>query len=76
MPDLLLEVRGAKRLPEPQLARAIRIDARVSQSRLAEELGVHWTTVARWERGERTPRGALRRAYTDLLLALAAEMTS
>lgn len=67
MSDLLTEVRRARSLPTPQLARAIREAAGVSQQRLADELAVHVTTVKRWERGARRPRGKLRLAYAGLL---------
>ena len=61
------QVRAARRLPSPAVARAIRDAAGVSQQQLADELGVNRVTVARWELGERTPRGELRLRYTDLL---------
>ncbi|MEV6817918.1 helix-turn-helix domain-containing protein [Nocardiopsis dassonvillei] len=72
--NLLREVRVSRRLPLPEEARAIRERAGVSQTRLAEELGVHRITVGRWESGTREPRGALRAAYTRLLLRLVAEV--
>ncbi len=67
MSALLDEIRTRRLPPDPPLARAIRIAAGVTQQRLADELGVHWTTVARWERGERHPRPQLRAAYAALL---------
>ncbi len=33
----------------------------------AEVLGVHWNTVARWERGEMTPSPLVQRAVRDAL---------
>ena len=51
-------------------AREIRERARVSQGEIADELGVHWTTVARWETGQRAPRGELARRYARLLREL------
>ncbi len=71
---LLHEVRASRQLPAPDDARAIRERAGVSQTRLAEELGVHRITVGRWETGTREPRGALRVAYARLLLRLVAEV--
>ncbi|GAA2004404.1 hypothetical protein GCM10009799_34550 [Nocardiopsis rhodophaea] len=68
--NLIREVRTHRRLPAPDDARSIRERAGVSQARLADELGVHRVTVARWESGTRQPRGALRLAYARLLLRL------
>ena len=59
-------------LPSPAAARAIRLAAGVSQQRLADELGVHPLTVARWEEGLFRPNGRSRRAYVELLAALKA----
>jgi len=73
MTQLVEEVRQARRLPPPQLAKAIREAAGVSQQRLADELGVHRVSVARWELGQRRPRGQLLTAYTALLDALRQE---
>jgi len=67
MSGLVAEVREALSLPAPAVARAIREAARVSQARLAEELGVHELTVARWEAGTRIPHGDLRLSYARLL---------
>lgn len=67
MSHLLEEVRLSRSLPTPALARAIREAAGVSQTRIAQELGVHRLTVARWEAGSRSPRGAHRVAYAALL---------
>lgn len=70
MSALVLEVREALSLPPPSVAQAIRASAHVSQERLAGELGVHRVTVARWEAGQRVPRGALRAQYAGLLRQL------
>lgn len=67
MTELVEEVRRARRLPPPQLAKAIRMAAGVSQQRLADELGVHRVSVARWELGQRRPRGRLLVSYGALL---------
>lgn len=37
---------------------------------MARELGVHRVTFLRWERGDRTPRGAHLDAYSRLLREL------
>ena len=70
MSDLLTEVREALSLPPPPVARAIRVAAHQSQGRIAKEMGVHRVTVARWETGERAPRGELRARYPRLLAQL------
>ena len=66
----LVEEIVATRLPTPAMARAIREAAGVSQVRVAEELDVNRLTVARWESGERSPRGANRSRYAALLAEL------
>lgn len=65
--SLVDEVRLAKRLPDPDMARMIRVKAGVSQGRLAQEVQVHRMTVARWESGERRPRGATLARYAAVL---------
>jgi DNA-binding transcriptional regulator YiaG len=67
MRGLVQQVRAARRLPTPTVARAIRAAVGVTQQQLAEELGVGRVTVARWESGTRTPRGELRSRYVELL---------
>jgi transcriptional regulator with XRE-family HTH domain len=64
---LLDEVR---RIPRPARARAIRKAAGVSIRRVAEELGVDFATVYRWERGLNRPTGERRIAYGNLLEGL------
>jgi DNA-binding transcriptional regulator YiaG len=51
-------------------ARAIRERARLSQSEVARALGVHWTTVAHWEAGRRSPRGETAARYAEMLWQL------
>ena len=67
MGDLVAEVVESLALPPPKVAQGIREAAQVSQDRLAEELEVHRVTVARWEAGQRVPRGELRVRYARLL---------
>lgn len=74
--DLLEEVRQARLLLDPATARSIRESAGVSQSRLAQEVGVDRTTLIRWEAGTTTPRGAQRSRYLELLDGLQREMAS
>jgi DNA-binding transcriptional regulator YiaG len=71
---LIDEVRQGQRLPAPRLAAAIRVAAGVTQGRLAEELGVHRVSVARWESGARKPRGKMRAAYARVLEDLKREL--
>jgi DNA-binding transcriptional regulator YiaG len=70
MSSLIEEVRLAATLPEPATAMAIRRRAGVSRERFAAELSVHVVSVARWERGTRSPRGELRVRYARLLRLL------
>lgn len=67
MSDLLEEVRLRRRMPSPAVRRAIREAAGVTQQRIADEIGVHRMTVARWESGARQPKGADASAYAALL---------
>jgi DNA-binding transcriptional regulator YiaG len=67
MSALAEQVKQARRLPPPAVARAIRDAAEVSQQAVADELHVHRVSVARWELGQRMPRGKLRLRYIDLL---------
>lgn len=70
MGTLLEDARLATSLPPPAERKAIRQRAHVSRQRMADELGCHIISVARWERGTRNPHGDLRLAYARLLLAL------
>lgn len=64
---LIEEVRRSVLLPSPRQARTIRTSAGVSQARLADEIGVHRVTLARWESGASIPRGKSRTRYATLL---------
>jgi DNA-binding transcriptional regulator YiaG len=70
MGSLADEVRSKPKLPVPAVRKAIRDKAEVPQDRMAQELGVHRVTFLRWERGDRTPRGAHLSAYARLLREL------
>jgi transcriptional regulator with XRE-family HTH domain len=48
-------------------ARAVRVAAGLSLREMAEPLGVAPSTVLRWERCERSPRGEKALAYKKLL---------
>ena len=72
--DLIEELRLERSLPSPRAARLIREMVGVSQARMARELGVHRTSVTKWELGVRRPRGAQALRYQELLEALKAEV--
>lgn len=69
---LIERARAALTLPEPDRCREIRKRAGLFQTDIATELGVHPETVARWERGQRRPRGAHLSAYARLLAEIEA----
>ena len=64
---LIEQVRAARRLPPPVVARAIRDAAGVTQQQLADELHINRVSLARYECGARRPRGDLRLRYAELL---------
>lgn len=61
-----------RRLPIPAMRRAIRISAGLTQTDVADVLGVHRESVTRWELGTRTPRGEVLHRYVELLEELRA----
>ena len=63
----LAEVRA---LAASGAARSIRLGARLSLSEVADQLGVSTSTVFRWERGQRNPRGEAALRYGALLAEL------
>jgi DNA-binding transcriptional regulator YiaG len=69
----LARSRALKRLPAPRDRRRIRERAGISQADVASALDVSRIAVLRWERGDRTPRGATLVAYVKLLDRLTAE---
>jgi DNA-binding transcriptional regulator YiaG len=52
-------------------AREIREDAHLSLSDIARSVGAHYSTVSRWESGQRLPRGEAALRYAALLDRLA-----
>lgn len=72
--SLLDEVKAARRLPDPPIARMIREAAGVSQLRFAKEVGVHRITLSRWESGVCRPRGDARARYARLIAELQREL--
>jgi len=72
--DALLKMSGYRRaFPSVEQRRSIRLRACLTQAEIAQGLGVAPTTVCRWERGERSPRGRAGDAYVALLHCLGAE---
>ena len=67
---MLDQVREASKLPTPEIARLIRFAAGVTQAEMADELGVHRVTFARWEAGTRVPSRKSRAAWNQQLVAL------
>ena len=65
----LTRVRG---LTNSGTARAIRLGAGLSLGEIARAIGVSPSTVLRWERRERTPRGEKALAYAQVLEELLA----
>lgn len=57
-------------LPAPARRKQIRVNARVTHQRVAEELGVHRITVLRWEKGASEPGPRVRARYAELLCAM------
>ncbi len=70
MSQLVEHVERRRRLPSPAVARAVRLAAGVSQQMIADDLDVHRMTVARWEAGERRPRGEMAERWAALIDAL------
>lgn len=60
-------------LPAPQVRRQLRLAAGLTQSEVAEAIGVKRLAVAQWEAGRAQPHRGNRRAYTHLLRKLAAK---
>ena len=67
MSEVVKRARRMRRTPTPELAKAIRVSAGVTQAEMAAELGVHRVSVARWELGLRRPRGPLLDRYVEVL---------
>ena len=67
----LAELVRASRLPDPAERRRIRLAAKLSLRRVADELGVAVPTVYRWEDGQLTPTLENAKRYRALLESLA-----
>jgi transcriptional regulator with XRE-family HTH domain len=72
--DLVETAKYRRSLPLPATARAIRVQAGLSQGELGAALRVTRPTISRWESGLRCPRGNDLKAYAELLGALANEL--
>ncbi|WP_425517046.1 helix-turn-helix domain-containing protein [Miltoncostaea marina] len=70
-PEELALVSEARRLAGSGGARAIRVAAGVTLYEVAAACGVYPSTVLRWERGERRPRGRGAVHYARVLRELA-----
>jgi DNA-binding transcriptional regulator YiaG len=64
-----------RKLPPPQVRRALREANGLSAADLARPLHVTRQAVSKWECGKRTPRGELLQAYLAVLDELAAALS-
>lgn len=69
-PDALLTLVLVRTLTSTGEARSRRTNAGLSLGEVAEAIGVSPSTVLRWERGERAPRGEAAVRYGQLLKQL------
>jgi len=65
------EIDIRRRLPSPQMRRALRVASGLSAAELAALMGVTRQAVSKWERGVRTPRGQHLATYVAVLERLA-----
>jgi len=65
--------RAWRQLPPPELRRAIRRAAGLSQADLARSIGVTRQAISWWESDRRRPRGDLLRTYVAALQMLRKE---
>jgi DNA-binding transcriptional regulator YiaG len=68
-------LRAVRDLATSGRGREIRESAHLSLADIGRSSGVHYSTVARWERGERLPRGEAALRYLALLDRLAKAAT-
>ncbi len=62
-----MQVSRARALVSSGAARSVRLGARLSLWELAGQIGCAPSTVLRWERGDRIPRGGLAVRYVEAL---------
>jgi DNA-binding transcriptional regulator YiaG len=70
--DSVKDLPRLRRMVETGVAKTIRIDAGLSLAEMSAPVKVHRTTILRWERGERRPRGEAAIRYLRALEELAA----
>ena len=70
MDQILATARACSQLPSPEVRRAIRERAAVTQQNIAATLGVTAAAISYWESGRRVPRGQLLQNYVHVLRAL------
>lgn len=63
-------LRVRNELPQPDVRRALREAAGLSQQEIADAVGVTRAAIGHWETGTRTPRGVLLDRYVDAIRAL------
>ncbi len=68
--NTLVKVTRVRDLVRSGAARSIRLGAGLSLGEVGRTLGCSASTIFRWEKGERTPRGDLALRYGELLDAL------
>jgi DNA-binding XRE family transcriptional regulator len=73
---LLEKAQTSRGLPPPAMRRALRQSAGLSQADVADVLDVTRATIARYELGQRTPKGELLEDYMAVLAALASQEKS
>lgn len=69
--EMAAELARIRRLVRSGQARAIRVDAGLSQGDIARLIGVQPGAVSRWEAGLRVPRGDKALAYGRVLARVA-----
>lgn len=57
----------ARRAARSGMARALRVEAGLTQAEVAREVGVTAAAVCRWESGKRLPRSAAAERYGEFL---------
>lgn len=71
--EVLDRARQRRRLPDPQTRRLLRERAGITQTALAEAIGVSRAALCRWELGDREPDEEFLPAYLAALDRLARE---